>query len=109
MSALPALYPLLYEPLLRQALAEDLGRAGDLTSDAILPDDLLAEARLVARAPGRVAGLVAANRRLPAPRPAPRRRSRGHDGEDAAAGELLATIAGPARSLLSAERTALTC
>ncbi|MEA2693113.1 MAG: hypothetical protein QOJ16_2500, partial [Acidobacteriota bacterium] len=37
---LPALYPLLYEPLLRRALAEDLGRAGDLTSDAILPDDL---------------------------------------------------------------------
>ena len=61
---LPALYPLLYEPLVRQALAEDLGRAGDLTSDAILPDDLAAEARIVARAPGRVAGLTAATSAL---------------------------------------------
>ena len=107
MSALPALYPLLYEPLLRQALAEDLGRAGDLTSDAILPDDLIAEARLVARVPGRVAGLVAATAafRLLDPRLVVDLAAR--DGEDAAAGELLATIAGPARSLLSAERTAL--
>ncbi|HTQ79440.1 MAG TPA: nicotinate-nucleotide diphosphorylase (carboxylating), partial [Thermoanaerobaculia bacterium] len=57
---LPALYPLLYEPLVRSALAEDLGRAGDLTSDAILPEDLLAEGRIVARTAGRVAGLAVA-------------------------------------------------
>jgi nicotinate-nucleotide pyrophosphorylase (carboxylating) len=104
---LPALYPLLYEGLVRQALAEDLGRAGDLTSDAILPEDLTATARLVARAPGRVAGLAAATSafRLLDPRLAVDLAAR--DGEDAAAGALLATIAGPARALLSAERTAL--
>jgi nicotinate-nucleotide pyrophosphorylase (carboxylating) len=104
---LPALYPLLYEPLLRQALAEDLGRAGDLTSDAILPDDLTATARIVARAPGRVAGLTAATAAfgLLDPRLAVTLSAR--DGADAAAGETLATISGPARSLLSAERTAL--
>jgi nicotinate-nucleotide pyrophosphorylase (carboxylating) len=104
---LPALYPLLYEPLLRLALAEDLGRAGDLTSDAILPDALTATARIVARAPGRVAGLAAATAAfgLLDPRLAVTLSAR--DGADAAAGETLATIAGPARSLLSAERTAL--
>ncbi|HEY4561558.1 MAG TPA: nicotinate-nucleotide diphosphorylase (carboxylating), partial [Thermoanaerobaculia bacterium] len=47
---LPQLYPLLYEPLVRRALEEDLGRAGDLTSDAILPAHQMAEAHVVARA-----------------------------------------------------------
>src|SRR5262249_25367565 len=56
----PPLYPLLYEPLVERALAEDLGRAGDLTSDAVLPEGLDASARVVARAAGRVAGLPAA-------------------------------------------------
>ena len=104
---LPPLYPLLYEPLLRQALAEDLGRAGDLTSDAILPYDLMAEARIVARAPGRVAGLAAATAafRLLDSRLAVELATA--DGADAAAGAALATVTGPARSLLSAERTAL--
>jgi nicotinate-nucleotide pyrophosphorylase (carboxylating) len=104
---LPALYPLLYEPLLRQALAEDLGRAGDLTSDAILPDNLTATARIVARAPGRVAGLAAATAAFGLLDPRLVVHLDGRDGADAAAGETLATISGPARSLLSAERTAL--
>ena len=51
------LYPLLYEDLVRRALAEDLGRAGDVTTDAVVPVDLAARARLVARRGGRVAGL----------------------------------------------------
>ena len=103
----PPLYPLLYEPLVLRALAEDLGRAGDLTSDAVLPLGLHAEARLVARAPGRVAGIdvaLAAFRLLdPSLSLAAHRR----DGEDCARGEALATVRGAARSILSAERTAL--
>ncbi|MBI4545059.1 MAG: nicotinate-nucleotide diphosphorylase (carboxylating), partial [Gemmatimonadetes bacterium] len=43
--------------MLRRALREDLGRAGDLTTDAIVPADTLAAARLVTRAAGRIAGL----------------------------------------------------
>lgn len=104
---LPALYPLHYEDLVRRALAEDLGRAGDLTTDAIVPPGFAAEARLVARAPGRIAGVgpaLAAFRLLDAsvwpeielP-----------DGSDAAAGATIATVRGPARALLAAERTAL--
>jgi nicotinate-nucleotide pyrophosphorylase (carboxylating) len=104
---LPPLYPLLYEPLILRALEEDLGRAGDLTSDAILPADLLAEARLVARAAGRVAGLLPALAafRLLDSRVAVELVAA--DGDDVAAGTVLAALRGPARALLSAERTAL--
>ena len=48
---------ILLEPLVRQALVEDLGRAGDITSDALIPDNLVAEAKFVARQPGTLAGL----------------------------------------------------
>ena len=104
---LPPLYPLLYEPLIRRALEEDLGRAGDLTSDAILPVDLEAEARVVARAAGRVAGLLPALSAFRLLDPGIAIETAGADGEDVAAGTVLATLRGPARSLLSAERTAL--
>ncbi|HEX6203926.1 MAG TPA: hypothetical protein VF100_13060, partial [Thermoanaerobaculia bacterium] len=52
--ALDPLYPLLYEPLVRAALAEDLGRAGDLTTDATVAPGAVAVARLVARRAGRL-------------------------------------------------------
>jgi nicotinate-nucleotide pyrophosphorylase (carboxylating) len=104
---LPTLYPLLYEPLVERALAEDLGRAGDLTSDAVLPAGLEAAARLVARAAGRIAGLPAALAafRLLDPRLAVEIEAA--EGADVAAGALLARVSGPARPLLAAERTAL--
>ncbi len=57
MSETPGLLPLLYEDVVRRALAEDLGRAGDVTTDAIVPADLAGRAVVVARAAGRVAGL----------------------------------------------------
>jgi len=101
------LYPLLYEPLVRRALEEDLGRAGDLTSDAILPPDLPGEAKVVARAAGRVAGLAASLSAFSVLDPAIEIQTQAGDGEDAAAGSVLATVRGSARSLLSAERTAL--
>jgi nicotinate-nucleotide pyrophosphorylase (carboxylating) len=101
------LYPILYEPLVRRALEEDLGRAGDLTSDAILPPDLMGEARIVARAAGRVAGLPAALAAFPILDPTLEVLASAADGEDVEAGATLATVRGPARTLLSAERTAL--
>jgi len=108
MSDLPApLYPLLYEPVIRRALEEDLGRAGDLTSDACLPPDLQGEAHVVVRRAGRIAGLevaLSAFRMLDATVETVAHR---RDGEDAEAGAILATVRGPARVLLSAERTAL--
>jgi nicotinate-nucleotide pyrophosphorylase (carboxylating) len=105
---LPApLYPLLYEPVVRRALEEDLGRAGDLTSDACLPPDLQGEAHVVVRRAGRIAGLeiaLSAFRHLDATVETVAHR---RDGEDAEAGALIGTVRGPARVLLSAERTAL--
>jgi nicotinate-nucleotide pyrophosphorylase (carboxylating) len=103
----PPLPALLWEPLLRQALAEDLGRAGDLTTDAVVPPERTAAAAVVARDAGRVAGLPMA---LAAFRLLDSRCSeevRIGDGEDAAAGAVLARVRGPARALLTAERTAL--
>lgn len=104
---LASLPPLLYEPLVRRALEEDLGRAGDLTSDAILPSDLKAEAAVVARKAGRIAGLEAATSAFRILDPSVGIDLKTRDGRDAEAGETLAVVRGPARSLLSAERTAL--
>jgi nicotinate-nucleotide pyrophosphorylase (carboxylating) len=101
------LYPLLYEPLVRRALEEDLGRAGDLTSDSILPLSLKGEAAIVARAAGRVAGLPASLSAFHLLDPTIEVESGVADGEDVEKGAVLAHVRGAARTLLSAERTAL--
>ncbi len=103
----PSLNPLLYEPLIRRALEEDLGRAGDLTSDAILPPNLLGQAAVVARAEGRLAGLHVALSAFRMLHTCFELEEHAADGEDVEPGETLATVRGPARALLSAERTAL--
>lgn len=96
-----------WEDVVRRALAEDLGQAGDITSDAILPDAQQARAELVARAAGVVAGLPAfaaafemVDRRCAV-------RLRAADGDAVANGDVLAVVEGPARSVLAAERVAL--
>jgi nicotinate-nucleotide pyrophosphorylase (carboxylating) len=90
-----------------RALAEDLGRAGDVTSTATIPEDLPARAVVVARKAGVIAGLpfaAAAFRRL-----APEIEIAAHarDGASVAAKTALMTVTGPARAVLAAERTAL--
>ncbi len=107
MIAAPSLTPLLYEDLLRRALAEDLGRAGDVTTDAIVPTDLAGDAAIVARAAGRVAGLEPALHAFRLLDPESRAEIRLRAGEDAAAGQVLARVSGRARALLTAERSAL--
>jgi nicotinate-nucleotide pyrophosphorylase (carboxylating) len=104
---LTPLYPVQYEPLLRAALAEDLGTAGDLTSDAIVPPHLTARADVVARAPGRVAGIRVATAAFALLDPAVSVAVAVEDGADVAAGTVLATVEGAARAVLSAERVAL--
>jgi nicotinate-nucleotide pyrophosphorylase (carboxylating) len=108
--ALPFTRPpsaLLVEPVVRAALAEDLGRAGDITSELTIPADRRATARLVARKPGRIAGLIAAEAAFRLVDPSVTFTVAAPDGSDAAAGTLLATIEGHARSILTAERVAL--
>jgi nicotinate-nucleotide pyrophosphorylase (carboxylating) len=98
---------LLIEPSVRAALEEDLGRAGDITSELTIPADQAGEARLVARKPGRIAGLVAAEIAFQLVDPSLRFEPKLPDGSAADAGGLIATLAGPARAILTAERVAL--
>jgi nicotinate-nucleotide pyrophosphorylase (carboxylating) len=98
---------LLVEPLLRRALREDLGRAGDVTTDAIVPAGQRAQGRLRARQAGRIAGLPVALHAFRLLDPGCEIEERVRDGEDVAAGDVLAVVRGEARALLGAERTAL--
>jgi nicotinate-nucleotide pyrophosphorylase (carboxylating) len=104
---LPEPYPLTYEPLVRAALEEDLGRAGDLTSDAVVPATARAHARLVARHEGRVAGLGPALAAFRLVDPSLSIVVEAGDGADVFADATLATVEGSARAILSGERTAL--
>lgn len=105
-----SLFPLpaiMTEPLVRAALLEDLGRAGDITTDAIVPAGATARVALVARQPGVVAGLdlaLQAFRLIDARIDATVERP---DGSPLAPGDVIATLQGPARGLLTAERVAL--
>ncbi len=100
-------HPLLVEPTVRHALEEDLGRAGDITSDLIVPPETKAHAKLVARKPGTVAGLIAAERTLALVDATLALKVEKPDGSRVSAGDVIATIDGSARSLLTAERVAL--
>jgi nicotinate-nucleotide pyrophosphorylase (carboxylating) len=101
------LSPLEIEEAVARALAEDLGRAGDVTSTATIPEGTKARAVVVARAAGTIAGLplvaAALHRLSPDIAFAAHRR----DGAAVAAGTELMTVEGEARTLLAAERTAL--
>lgn len=96
-----------YEPIVRGALAEDLGRAGDITTDALVDPQSQAVAHLVAREAGRVAGLVPALSAFTMLDPAVAVRCHIADGAAVVAATTLATLSGPARAILSAERVAL--
>jgi nicotinate-nucleotide pyrophosphorylase (carboxylating) len=101
------LSPLEIEDAVTRALAEDLGRAGDITSVATVPEETRGRAVVVARKPGVAAGLplvAAAFRRLA---PDIEIEPHGRDGMAIAAGAKLMTIAGDARAILAAERSAL--
>jgi nicotinate-nucleotide pyrophosphorylase (carboxylating) len=95
------------EPLVRSALLEDLGRAGDVTTDAIVPTDATAKAVLSARQTGVVAGLDLAILAFRLIDPTIEIEVHRPDGSRATPGDDIATLEGPARGLLTAERVAL--
>ena len=98
---------LLVEASVRAALEEDLGRAGDITSQLTIAANTQAMARLVARKPGHICGLICAEAAFRLIDPSVAFETALPDGSQVAAGALLATVRGPARSLLTAERVAL--
>ena len=102
--SLPAI---LIEPVIRAALAEDLGRAGDVTAAACVPAGTRWTAVFAARQAGTIAGLDCARLAMTTLDPEARFTARVHDGETVAPGTVLAEVEADARAILSAERTAL--
>ena len=103
----PALPDLLIEPIIRAALAEDLGRAGDVTAAACVPEGARMKAVFAARKDGVMAGGACARLALLALDAGARVEAQVADGQTFAAGDALIVVEGRARAVLGAERTAL--
>ena len=98
--------PALYRDLVRRAIAEDLG-AGDITTEAIVPNDVRARGVLLAKSSCVLAGLDVAREVFHQIDASTVFECQKSDGDACAAGETCGRVAGPAASLLAAERTAL--
>ena len=103
----PPLPAVILEPIVRLALAEDLGRAGDLTTDATISPETKMRVVIAARKPGIIAGLDAAAHTLRLIDPAMALSIEKPDGSAVAPGDVIGRMDGSARSILTAERTML--
>ena len=103
----PALDKVLLEPLVQAALVEDLGRRGDVTSQATIPADKQAKLQIRARQAGVICGMDVARLSFAAVDEQIEFVAQVQDGERVTAGSVLAIVSGNARHLLTAERTAL--
>ena len=99
--------PLAIDEAVQRALDEDFGRAGDITSIATIPEATHAHAIMIARQAGRIAGLPLAVATFQRLSPDISIQAHVRDGASVAAGQHVLTISGPARAVLSGERTAL--
>ncbi len=98
---------LLIESIVKQALLEDMGYGRDVTSELLIPADTTARAVLRARAPGKLAGLIVGLSAFTLMDSDFEITVHAGDGDDLDTGQTIAEIEGPARPLLTAERTAL--
>ena len=105
--SIPPLPAIMIEPAVRAALREDLGRGGDLTTDAIVPAEARTTCAFVARQPGVVAGLDFSEWAFRLIDPRIEMRVSLPDGSRLKPGDLIATVTGPARGILTGERVAL--
>ncbi|WP_105244982.1 carboxylating nicotinate-nucleotide diphosphorylase [Psychrobacter sp. Marseille-P5312] len=103
----PALNEVLLRPLIETALTEDLGRRGDVTSQATIPADMQAQLQIKARQAGVICGMDLARLAFDMVDTQIGFDAQVADGERVEAGTVLATVRGNARHLLTAERTAL--
>jgi len=104
LESLPAL---LIEPIVRAALIEDLGRAGDITTRAVIPAAARLEGVIAARQPGVVAGIAVAQIAFVLLDPTIGFAIEKPDGARVGKNEIVAQISGPAQGILTAERVAL--
>lgn len=103
----PELPALMVEEQVRQALLEDLGRAGDITTYATIAPEKTATAEMAVREDGVIAGLELARTAFRLVDPAIRFEALVSDGDRVSPGAVIARVSGPARGLLSAERVGL--
>ena len=103
----PALAEVLLKPLVEAALTEDLGRRGDVTSQATIPADMQAQLQIKARQAGVICGMDLARLSFALIDEQIEFIAKVNDGATVEAGTILATVRGNARNLLTAERTAL--
>ena len=103
----PPLPAIILDPIVRLALAEDLGRAGDLTTDATISPETKMSVVIAARQSGVIAGLDAATHALHLIDPAMQLTIEKPDGSAIAPGDVVGRLDGTARSILTAERTML--
>ena len=90
-----------------RALTEDLGRAGDVTSVATIPEHTPARANVMARQGGVISGLALVAATFQKLAPAIEIAATTRDGSSVEAQTLLMTVAGSAHAVLAAERVAL--
>ena len=107
MTTIPPLPRVLVEPIVRRELREDLGRAGDITTEALVPETAMTSARIVAREGGVVAGSDVAGLVFELLDPATACVWEHRDGARIESGAVIARIEGKASAILTAERTAL--
>jgi nicotinate-nucleotide pyrophosphorylase (carboxylating) len=105
--ALLSLPRVMLEPIVRAALLEDLGRAGDITTDAVIPADMNMKGVIAARQPGVIAGADCALLAFELMDARVRVTMEKGDGSAVRPGDVAMRIEGPARAILSAERVAL--
>jgi nicotinate-nucleotide pyrophosphorylase (carboxylating) len=96
-----------FSDVVERALVEDLGEMGDITSQSVVPVDAVSRGNIIVRAPGVVAGLPLAGYVFERVDPRVEFEDKVDEGARVAGGTVAATVAGPSRSILTAERTAL--
>jgi len=107
MTKTPPLPRIIIEPMVRRALEEDFGTAGDVTANLLVPASATATLYFKSRATGVVSGLQAAVLTYALIDPDVEFKIRTPDGSKIRNGTVIASVSGPVRSLLMAERTAL--
>ncbi len=106
--SLPAPLPsVILEPLVKMALAEDLGRSGDITSNSTVPAETRAKVVIASREDGRIAGLDLAELAFKTVDPTLTVKRLKPEGSDVKKGDEVMEVEGKARSILTAERVAL--
>ena len=107
MTNLTPLPNLVLRPMVERALAEDFGNSGDITARLLVPESATGSLVIRARETGVIAGMQAAQMTYDLVDPSVRFEILAPTGSSVDAGDIIARISGPSRSLLSAERVAL--